>query len=134
MKTQKSFFEQNGGTYTRASDVLLPNFTFGGAEQRPIGKYGRMRKHYLKEQRPVLYSELLLSGKLYPHLLEIDKACKGRFELFIRQMAEQEGVTEALKAADQMAWVARMNNIRSRAEEIVLNELVYPEEAEDADT
>ncbi len=134
MKTQRSFYEQNGGTFTQVGNVLLPDLTIGEAEQRPIGKYGRMRKRYLKEQHSLIYSELLLSGKLYPHLLEIDEACKGRFELFIRQMAEQEGVTEALKAADQMAWVVRMNNIRSRAEEIVLNELVYPEEAEDADT
>ena len=71
MKTQKSFFEQNGGTYTQVGDVLLPNLIIGEAEQRPIGKYGRMRKRYLKEQHPLLYSELLLSGKLYPHLLEI---------------------------------------------------------------
>ena len=134
MKTQKSFFEQNGGTYTQVGDVLLPNLIIGEAEQRPIGKYGRMRKRYLKEQHPLLYSELLLSGKLYPHLLEIDEACEGRMELLVLQMAKCEGVTEALKAADQMAWVAQMNSIRSRAEEIVLRELVYTEEAEDADT
>ncbi len=134
MKTQKSFFEQNGGTYTLVGDVLLPDLVLEEVEQRPIGKYGRMRKRYLKEQHPLLYSELLLSGKLYPHLLEIDEACEGRMELLVLQLAKSEGVTEALKAADQMAWVAQMNSIRSRAEEIVLNELVYPEEAEDADT
>ena len=125
MKTQKSFFEQNGGTYTQVGDVLLPNLTNGEAEQRPIGKYGRMRKRYLKEQHPVLFSELLLSGKLYPHLLEIDKACEGRKELLVHQMAEREGVTEELKAADQIEWVRRMNSIWNRAEEIVLSELVY---------
>ena len=125
MKTRKSFFEQNGGTYTQAGDVLLPNLSIGEDGQQPIGKYGRMRKHYLKEQHPVLYSELLLSGKLYPHLLEIDEACDGRMELLTCQLAEQEGVTEALKAADQMEWVRRMNSIRNRAEEIVLHELVY---------
>ena len=134
MKTQKSFFEQNGGTYTQVGDVLLPDLTIGEEEQRPIGKYGRMRKRYLKEQHPVIFSELLLTGKLYPHLLEIDEACEGRMELLVLQMAKNEGVTEALKAADQMAWVARMNSIRSRAEEIVLHDLVYTEEAEDADT
>ena len=125
MKTQKSFFEQNGVTYTQVGDVLLPNLSIGEDGQQPIGKYGRMRKHYLKEQHPVLYSELLLSGKLYPHLLEIDEACDGRMELLTCRLAEQEGVTEALKAADQMEWVRRMNSIRNRAEEIVLHELVY---------
>ena len=134
MKTQKSFFEQNGGTYTIIGDVFLPNLVIGEAEQRPIGKYGRMRKRYLKEQHSLLYSALLLSGKLYPHLLEIDEACESRMELIVLQMAKSEGVTEELKAADQMAWVARMNSIRTRAEEIVLHELVYAEEAEDADT
>ena len=134
MKTQKSFFEQNGGTYTRVGDVLLPNLSIGEEEQRSIGKYGRMRKRYLKEQHPVIFSELLLSGKLYLHLLEIDEACEGRLELLILQMAKSEDVTEALKAANQMEWVRRMNSIRSRAEEIVLHELVYTEEAEDADT
>ena len=124
MKTQKSFFEQNSGTYTQVGDVLLPNLSIGEDGQQPIGKYGRMRKHYLKEQHPVLYSELLLSGKLYPHLLEIDEACDGRMELLTCRLAEQEGVTEALKAADQMEWVRRMNSIRSRAEKIVLNDLV----------
>ena len=106
-------------------DVLLPDLSIGEVEQRPIGKYGRMRKHYLKEQHPVLYSEQLLSGKLYPHLLEIDESCDGRMELLTCQLAEQEGVTEALKAANQMEWVRRMNSIRNRAEEIVLHELVY---------
>ena len=134
MKTQKSFFEQNGGTYTQVGDVLLPDLTIGEEEQRPIGKHGRMRKRYLKEQHPVIFSELLLTGKLYPHLLEIDEACEGRMELLVLQMAKNEGVTEALKAADQMEWVARMNSIRNRAEEIVLSELIYTEEAEDADS
>jgi hypothetical protein len=134
MKTQKSFFEQNGGTYTQVGDVLLPALSIEEAEQRFIGKYGRMRKRYLKEQHPVIFSELLLSGKLYPHLLEIDEACQGRIELFALQMAKREGVTEKLKAADQMDWVRHMNSIRSRAEEIVLHELIYAEEAEDADT
>ena len=124
MKTKKTFFEQNGGTYTQVGDVLIPNLSIGEAEQRPIGKYGRMRKRYLKEQHPAIFSKLLLSGKLYPHLMEIDEACEGRIELLVLQMAKREGVTEALKAADQMEWVARMNSIRSRAEKIVLNDLV----------
>ena len=125
MKMQKSFFEQNCGTYTLVGDVLLPDLSIGEAEQRPIGKYGRMRKRYLKEQHPVIFSELLLSWKLYPHLLEIDEACESRMELLVLQMAKREGVTEALKATDQMEWVRRMNSIQNRAEGIVLHELVY---------
>ena len=94
-------------------------------ECKPIGKYGRMRKRYLKEHRPILFNTMLLSGKLYKHLSEIDCACKERIELLTRQMAQREGATEALKAEDQMEWVRRMNSIQNRAEEIVLNELVY---------
>ena len=134
MKTQKSFFEQNGGTYTRVDDVRLPDLSIGEVDQRPIGKYGRMRKRYLKEHHPVIFSELLLSGKLYSHLLEIDEACEERMELIVIQMAKQEGGSETLKATDQMEWVRRMNRIHSRAEEIVLYELIYTEEAENADT
>lgn len=84
-----------------------------------------MRKRYLKEYRPVLYTNLLTTGKLDQHLAEIDNACEERMELFTRQMASQEGVTETLKASDQMEWVRRMNSIQNRAEEIVLHELVY---------
>ena len=80
---------------------------------------------YLKEHRPVLYANLLTSGTLHRHLAEIDQACNERMEIIVSAMAKREGVTEALKAADQMEWVCRMNNIRSRAEEIVLTELVY---------
>ena len=125
MKTQKSFYEQNGGTYIQVGDVLLPDLSIGEVEQRPIEKYGRMRKRYLKEHRPVLYSNLFLSGKLSQHLVEIDEACKERLELLIRQIAGREGVTEQLKAADQMEWVRSMNSIQNRAKEILLHELVY---------
>ena len=90
-----------------------------------IGNYGRMRRSYLKAHRPVLYANYLTSGTLHQHLAEIDQACNERMEIIVSAMAKQEGVTEALKAADQMEWVRRMNNIRSRAEEIVLTELVY---------
>ena len=120
--------------YHKSGDYYLPDLTIEDQEIHPLGKYGRMRKRYLKEHRPVLYTNLLLAGKLFPHLLEIDEACEGRMELLILQMAKREGVTEALKATDQMAWVGKMNSIRSRTEEIVLHELVYPEEAEDADS
>ena len=121
---QKSFFEQSGDTYTRFGDYLLPDLVIGESEQRPIGKYGRMRKRYLKEHRPVLYSNLLTAGKLYQHLAEIDEACEERMDLLVRQMANQEDVTEALKASDQIDWVRRMNSIKNRAEDIVLQELV----------
>ena len=123
MKTNRTLFEQIGGTYTQAGDFLLPDLDVEECE--PIEKYGRIRKRYLKEQRPILFNTMLLSGNLFQHLSEIDCACKERIELLTRQMAQQEGATEALKAADQMEWVQRMNSIHSRAEEIVLNELVY---------
>lgn len=134
MKTAVSFFEQNGGTYTRFGDVLLPNLTLEETDSKPLGKYGRMRKKYLKEHRPVIYSAMLLNDELYEHLSEIDQACEERMELLTRRLAKQEGVTEALKAADQVEWVQRMNSIRCRAEEIVLNELVFPEEVRDANS
>jgi len=122
---KKSIYEQCGGTYTQVGDYLLPNLIIDEDEQQFIGKYGRMRKRYLKENRPILFSNLLLSGKLDQHLTEIDRACVERMDLLTRQMAPQEGVTESLKATDQMEWVRRMNSIQNRAEEIVLNELVY---------
>ena len=121
---EQSLYEKLGGSYTKVGDYLLPNLTIDETEQRPLGKYGRMRIRYLKEHRPVLYDNLLLSGELFQHLAEIDKTCEEQLELIMQQMAKQEGVTEALKAADQMEWVRRMNSIRSRAEEIVLQELV----------
>jgi len=123
MKTNRTLFEQIGGTYTQVGDFLLPDLVVEECE--PAGKYGRMRKRYLKEHRPILFNTMLLSDKLYQHLSEIDCACKGRIEQLTQQMAQREGVTEGLKAADQMEWVRRMNSIYNRAEEIVLNELVY---------
>lgn len=122
---EKSLFEQYGGSYTKVGDYLLPNLTIDESEQQPIGKYGRMRKRYLKEHRPVLYSNMLLKGMIFQHLAEIDKTCEERIELLTRQMVKRECVTETLKATDQMEWVRRMNSIQSRAEEIVLHELVY---------
>ena len=110
-------------TYTKYGDIYLPDLIIED-EATTIGKYGRMRKRYLKEHRSALYSSMLLSGKLFRHLAEIDRACEERMELIIRQMKALEGVTEVLKAADQMEWVRRMNSIRNRAEEIVLHELV----------
>jgi len=111
--------------YYKSGDYYLPDLQLQAPELSSIGKYGRMRKQYLKEHRPILFSNLILSEKLYPHLAEINQSCIDRMELLIQQMADREGATEALKVADQMEWVRRMNNIRSRAEEIVLNDLVY---------
>ncbi len=112
-------------TYSQYGDYLIPNLIISEEERQPIGKYGLMRKRYLKDHRPIMYSNLLLSGELHKHLYEIDQACMDRIELITQQMRVQEGVTEALKAIDQMEWVRRMNSIQNRAEEIVLHELVY---------
>ena len=122
---EQSLYEKLGGSYTMVGDYLLPNLMIDETEQRPLGKYGRLRKRFLKDHRPALYSNLLVSGKLHQHLADIDKTCEERMELLTSQMAKQEGVTETLKVADQMEWVRRMNSIRNRAEEIVLSELVY---------
>lgn len=111
-------------TYTRNGDNLFPALYLED-ENLPIGKYGLLRKSYLKEHKRGWYSSLLLTGKLDAHLAEIDHSCNERIELIMNQLARREGVTEALKAADQMEWLRRMNNIRARAEEIVLSELVY---------
>ena len=111
-------------TYTRNGDNLFPAL-YLEEPNLPIGKYGLLRKSYLKEHKRGWYSSLLLTGKLDAHLAEIDRTCTERIELIMNQLAQREGVTEALKAADQMEWVRRMNSIRARAEEIVLSELVY---------
>ena len=121
----KTIFEEMGGTYRQVGDYFIPNITLPDDGEYQIGKYGRMRRSYLKEHRPILYTNLLTSGTLHRHLAEIDQACNERMEIIVPAMAKQEGVTETLKAADQMEWVRRMNSIRSRAEEIVLTELVY---------
>ena len=106
---------------------LIPNLVLADTQEYHIGKYGRIRRAYLKEHRPAIYSTLLLTEKLFPHLAEIDAACKTRLDIIEIAMMRQEGVTEALKADDQMEWVRRRNSIHSRAEEIVLHELVYAE-------
>ncbi len=121
----KSLFEQMGGTYRKEGDYYIPNLELPPSPSYEIGKYGRMRRSYLKEHRRVLYTDFIISGKLFEHLAEIDQACNERMESIVSAMAKQEDVTEALKAADQMEWVRRMNSIRNRAEEIVLTELVY---------
>ena len=121
----KSIFEQMGGTYHREGDYLVPDLLPPNIPDYEIGRYGRMRQRYLMNYRKSLYADLQLSGRLYEHLTDVDQICDERMEHLIRQMAEREGVTEALKASDQMTWVGAMNNIRNRAEEIVLAEVVY---------
>ena len=121
----KSLFEEMGGTYRQVGDYLIPNLVLPDDGDYQIGKYGRMRRSYLKEHRKILYTNYVMEGTLFKHLSEIDQACNERMEIIVSAMSEQEGVTEALKAADQMEWVRRMNSIRNRAEEIVLHELVY---------
>ena len=111
-------------TYHCCGDYLLPDLELAPEDRQPIGKYGRMRLAYLQAHRSGLYTRLMLSGQLIPHLVETDAACKERLDLLISQMMQQEGVTEQLKADNQMEWVARMNNIRNRVDEIVLNELI----------
>ena len=121
----KSLFEEMGGTYRKEGDYFIPNLELPPASDYQLGKYGRMRRSYLKEHRKVLYTNLTVSGTLFEHLAEIDRSCNERMENIVSAMAKQEKVTEVLKATDQMEWVRRMNNIRNRAEEIVLTELVY---------
>ena len=121
----KTIFEEMGGTYRQVGDYFIPNITLLDDGEYQIGKYGRMRRSYLKEYRKIPYNNYVLEGTLFKHLAEIDQACNERIENIVSAMAKQEGVTEALKAADQIEWVRRMNSIRNRAEEIVLHELVY---------
>ena len=120
-----TIFEQIGGTYAEKDGYLYPNISIPEEDMQPIGKYGRIRKRYLKEHRPVVYNQLIVSGKLFSHLREIDSTCSAWMELLISQMAKAENVTESLKAENQMEWVARMNGIQNRAEEIILEELIY---------
>ena len=122
---KKTIFEQLGGTYSQKGDYLLPNLKIPEQPEYNIGVWGRRRRRYLKKHRPILYTNLLTSCKLSEHLAAVEEECNERMESLVKAMANQEGVTEAVKAADQMAWVRRMNNIRNRAEEIVLNEIVY---------
>ena len=121
----KFIFEEMGGTYRQVGDYFIPNLVLPDDDNYQIGKYGRIRRSYLKEHRKILYNNYVLEGTLFKHLAEIDQACNERIETIVSAMAKQEGVTESLKAADQMEWVRRKNSIRNRAEEIVLTELVY---------
>ena len=117
--------QKNGLTYTLCGDYYLPDLNLSDADKTPLWHYGRMRLNYLREHRPGLYTRLILSGKLYEHLTEIDRNSRQRMEQIISRMSRAEGVDEMLKATDQMSWVGRMNSIRQRVEEMVLEELIY---------
>ena len=112
-------------TYTKNGDYQIPELSLSEQTQTPLGKYGRMRKNYLKEHRPVLWNRLLLSESLYPHLREIDETANRRLEQMMPELMKKNGVTESLKASDPMKWTGLMNNLKSQAEETILNELVY---------
>ena len=121
--------ESNGLWYELIGDYYIPVLTLSSEEQRPIGKWGRMHRDYLKEHRPILFNDLVLNGQLWPYLTDLNEQTQERLSLIVEQMKKAEGVTEDLKAADQMAWVGAMNGIRNRAEEIILREMIYGEDA-----
>ena len=121
----KSLFEQNGGTYRMVDGYRIPNLTLPDEPSYEIGRFGLMRRYYLQNYRKGLFSRLLMSGKLHEHLAEIDQTANDRFWLITNQMAKAEGVTEQLKAENQLLWIQRMSNIRNRVEEIIKSELIY---------
>ena len=120
--------ESNGLWYELIGDYYIPVLTLSSEEQRPIGKWGRMHRDYIKEHRPILFNDLVLSGQLWSYLADLNEQAQERLSLIIEQMKTSEGVTEEMKAADQMAWVGAMNSIRNRAEEIILREMIYGED------
>ena len=127
MTTMKNSIHDNanGLDYTLVNDHYLPNLTVAAPAEHPTGRWGRLHKTYLKEQHPIRYNQLLLSGELSSYLAKLDKQSEEQLALIIRQMQEAEGVTEALKVANQLEWVRRMNSICNRAEEIVKAELIF---------
>ena len=120
----KTIFEQTGGTYTMQGDYWLPDLTLPTEEERPIGVWGQRHARYLKQHHKILFYSLLTSGKLNAYLAEIDRQAEDMFSRLVKQTAECEGVTEQLKAENQMEWVRRMNNIRNRSAEIINHELI----------
>ena len=124
-KEKYIYNEQNGLWYELQGDYYLPCLVLEEEDTQPIGMWGRRYLRYIKEHRPVLHTTLLLSGKLNSHLVEIDNRATEMFDLIVKQLAEKEGITEQLKAQDQMAWVCAMNSIRSQAEEIINAEIIY---------
>ena len=118
----------NGIEYTLVGDYYIPNIALP-EENRPIGRWGRMHRDYLEQHQPIRFNDLVLSGQLWTYLADLNEQTQERVSLIIDQMKSTEGVTEELKAADQMAWIGAMNSIRNRAEEIVLWEMIYGEDA-----
>ena len=112
-------------TYTRSGDYWIPDLSLSQQETQPLGKYGRLRKKYLQENRPVLWNSLILSEKLYPHLREIDETANSRLEQMMPGLMQSAGVTEALKASNPLKWVGLMNSLKAQAEEVILTELIY---------
>ena len=121
----KTLFEQNGGTYTRQGDYLLPNIKLPEQPEYVIGVWGQRRRRYLKEHHRVRYYNMLTKCTLYPHLADVEQQAQDMFLRLVDEMAKREGITEQLKATNQMEWVRRMNNIQNRATEIVDAELIY---------
>ena len=120
-----SIFEERGGTYTLGADgMLYPNLILESKEHCPIGRWGRMHQAYLEAEHPGLYEQLILNVSLVKHLADTEERARAMLERLISQMAQQEGITENLKASGQMEWIQRMNSIRSRAEEIVREEVI----------
>ena len=114
----------NPMTYIQNGDYRIPDLKLSQQPEKTLGKYGRMRKNYLKEHRPILYNQMLLSEKLYQHLLEIDETAQSRLEQMMLQLAKKAGATEELKASDSMKWVGLMNTCKAQAEEILMAELI----------
>jgi len=123
----KSLYEELGSTYRQVGDYLIPDIELPERNYE-IGKYGRMRHCYLKEHRKIQYTTMILDGTLHDHLEEIDRSCNERMETMVAAIKKQQGITEELKARDQLAWVGAMNNLRNTAEEIILRELIYEED------
>ena len=115
---------ENSLTYTMNGDYQIPDLKLTEQPEKPLGKYGRMRKAYLKEHRPLIYNQLLLTEKLYPHLIEIDETAQSRLEQMMPQLTKEAGATEELKASDPMKWVGLMNTCKAQAEEILMAELI----------
>lgn len=121
----KSIFEQNGGTYTKIGDYYYPDIAISDTQNYQIGKYGNLRRRFLKEHHNTEYTLMVMNGTLLKHLAETDEICHSQIKTLVSAMAKQEGVNEELKANNQMEWVQKINSIHSRAEEIVLIETVY---------
>ena len=124
MEELKKRITENGIDYILVGDYYIPDLKLP-EENRPIGRYGRLHRDYLKQEHPARYSSLILTGKLWTYLADLNEQAEERLDLIIEQMKAAEGVTEELKARNQLEWVGRMNNIRNRAEEIINSELIY---------